>query len=139
MQFRIFGDPAPQGSKRVFNGRVVEAAGQRLKVWRKAIAEAVEEALPADHQLILGPVKVEVTFYLPRPASIKPSKRPLPIVPPDVDKLCRAALDGLGQGLNGKSGDGRLWADDSLVVELTAIKLYADDTEPGALITVTAL
>jgi Holliday junction resolvase RusA-like endonuclease len=89
--------------------------------------------------MILGPVRVEVNFYLPRPPSIKQSKRVFPIVPPDTDKLARACLDGLGQGINGKSGDGRLWADDSLVVELVANKFYADEREPGATITITAL
>ena len=53
--------------------------------------------------------------------------------------MSRAILDGLGQGLNGKSGDGRLWADDSLVVELVANKFYADYREPGADITITPL
>jgi Holliday junction resolvase RusA-like endonuclease len=60
-------------------------------------------------------------------------------VPPDTDKLARAVLDGLGQGINGKSGDGRLWADDSLVVELVANKFYADEREPGADVTITLL
>jgi Holliday junction resolvase RusA-like endonuclease len=87
----------------------------------------------------LGPVRVEVEFYLPRPPSIKQSKRALPIVPPDVDKLARGLLDGLGQGLDGKSGSGRLWADDSLVIELIARKFYADDREPGAIVTVSLL
>lgn len=136
MQFRIYGDPAPQGSKRVFNGRVVEAAGQKLKIWRKAIAQAVEDALPADHQLIVGSVMVKVIFYLPRPQSVTIKKRPEPIVPPDLDKILRGLLDGLGQGINGKSGDGRLWADDALVTEIVARKMYADYEEPGALVTV---
>ena len=139
MEFRIYGDPAPQGSKRVFNGRVVEAAGQKLKLWRKAIAQAVEDALPAEHQLIVGPVAVEVIFYLPRPQSVTPKKRPHPIVPPDADKLLRGLLDGLGQGINGKSGDGRLWADDALVVTIVASKMYADNHEPGAEVIVTPL
>lgn len=34
--------------------------------------------------------------------------------------------------MNGKSGDGLLWGDDSQVVELLARKFYADDREPGA-------
>jgi Holliday junction resolvase RusA-like endonuclease len=41
--------------------------------------------------------------------------------------------------MNGKSGDGRLWADDSLVVELVARKFYADEREPGADVTITLL
>ena len=82
---------------------------------------------------------MEIDFYLPRPASIKISKRAFPIVPPDIDKLCRSTLDGISQGLNGKVGDGLVWADDSLVVELIARKYYADDREPGADIKITAL
>jgi crossover junction endodeoxyribonuclease RusA len=117
-------------------GRVIEAS-KKLKPWREAIAKAVEDKLPADHQIILDPVSVEVNFYLPRPPSIKPTKRPAPIVPPDIDKLARGVLDGLGQGLNGKSGDGRLWADDSLVIELVARKFYADARKPGADIKIT--
>lgn len=80
----VYGEPAPQGSKRVFRGRLVEASAKKLTPWRKAIAEAVEEALPEDHNIILGPVRVEIDFYLPRPPSIKRSKREWPIVPPDV-------------------------------------------------------
>jgi Holliday junction resolvase RusA-like endonuclease len=80
-----------------------------------------------------------VDFFLPRPATVKLSKRALPIVPPDVDKLARALLDGLGQGLNGKVGDGVIYGDDSQVVELLARKFYADDRAPGADIRIWAL
>ena len=74
-------------------------------------------------------------FYLPRPSSVSVKRRPLPIVPPDVDKLARACLDGLGQGFDtGKVGDGILFGDDSQVTELVARKFYADDREPGAVI-----
>ena len=78
-------------------------------------------------------------FFLPRPATVKLSKRALPIVPPDVDKLARALLDGLGQGLNGKVGDGVIYGDDSQVVELLARKFYADDRAPGADIRISPL
>jgi hypothetical protein len=67
MEIRIYGDPAPQGSKRVFNGRIVEASGNKLKVWRKAIAAACQNQVTEEHSLLLGPVRVEVEFYLPRP------------------------------------------------------------------------
>ena len=123
----------------MFQGRIVEAAGQKLKVWRKAIAVACHQLLSEEHSLLLGPVRVEVDFYLPRPATVKFSKRPLPIVPPDVDKLARACLDGIGQGLNGKVGDGIIYGDDSQVVELVASKFYADDREPGAVIRIIPL
>jgi Holliday junction resolvase RusA-like endonuclease len=49
-----------------------------------------------------------------------------------VDKIARGCLDGLNQGPDGKANNGRLWADDSIVVELVAKKFYADDRAPGA-------
>lgn len=137
---QVFGEPAPQGSKRVYNGRIVEAGSKKLKPWRKAIADACFNLLTEEHSLITGPVKVEVDFYLPRPSSISQKKRALPIVPPDIDKLCRSLLDGLNQGADsGKVGDGIIYADDSQVVELIARKYYADDREPGATIRITPL
>ena len=92
---RIDGLPAPQGSKKVIHGRLIEASGQKLKIWRRAIADACQAN--AGNDLVLGPVGVEVEFYLPRPASVRQAKRPLPIVPPDLDKLLRGLLDGIGQ------------------------------------------
>jgi Holliday junction resolvase RusA-like endonuclease len=132
MEIRIYGDPAPQGSKRVFNGRIVEASGNKLKVWRKAIAAACQNIVTEEHSLLLGPVRVEVEFYLPRPASVTIKKRALPIVPPDLDKLLRGLLDGIGQSEV-------IWGDDSQVVQIDAVKLYADDTEPGATVTIYSL
>lgn len=132
MEIRIYGDPAPQGSKRVFNGRIVEASGNKLKVWRKAIAAACQNLVTEEHSLLLGPVRVEVEFYLPRPVSVTIKKRALPIVPPDLDKLLRGLLDGIGQSEV-------IWGDDSQVVQIDAVKLYADETEPGATVTIYAL
>lgn len=88
---------------------------------------------------MLGPVRVEIVFYLRRPPSVKVTKRAMPIVPPDIDKLVRGALDGVSQGLNGKVGDGILWGDDAQVIELIAHKYYADNRFPGADITITEL
>jgi len=132
MEIRIYGDPAPQGSKRVFNGRIVEASGNKLKVWRKAIAAACQNQVTEEHSLLLGPVRVEAEFYLPRPASVTIKKRALPIVPPDLDKLLRGLLDGIGQSEV-------IWGDDSQVVQIDAVKLYADETEPGATVTIYGL
>ena len=57
-----------------------------------------------------------------------------------VDKLARALLDGISQGHEtGKVGDGIIYGDDSQVIELIARKHYADDREPGADVTITAL
>lgn len=132
MEIRVSGLPKPQGSKRVFNGRVVEAAGNALKVWRKAIADACEDLVTEDHQLFTGPVVVEVDFYLPRPKTVKRKDRERPDVVPDVDKLLRGCLDGVGQS-------NVIWQDDSQVVEVTARKFYDDDNASGATIKITPL
>ena len=123
IKLRIYGLPAPQGSKKIIRGRLIEASGEKLRKWRKAIAEACQSLPKRD--LLLSPVGVEVEFYLPRPASVKQSKRPMPIVPPDLDKLVRGLLDGIGQSEV-------VWRDDSQVVEISAKKTYADGTDPGA-------
>ena len=130
IELRVFGLPAPQGSKKIIHGRLIEASGQKLKTWRKQIAEACQTKAGSD--LVLGPVGVEVDFYLPRPASVRQSKRPLPIVPPDLDKLLRGLLDGIGPS-------GVVWGDDSQVVRIYATKQYADDSDPGAVIRVVSL
>jgi crossover junction endodeoxyribonuclease RusA len=116
-------EPGPQGSKRhVGNGRLIEAS-KKVAPWRAAVAIAVQRAWLDYHGFIVfdGPVQVDITFWLPRPATVK---RELPTVPPDIDKLCRSTLDGLVQG-------GAL-KDDSLVVILRAKKRYADGRPIGA-------
>ena len=120
MQLRISGLPKPQGSKRVYNGRVVEAAGSALKAWRRAIAEECQAQVKEGHKLLLGPVAVNVVFYLPRPKTVSEQQRALPIVPPDLDKLARGLLDGIGQSEV-------VWGDDSQVIELKAVKVYGTD------------
>jgi Holliday junction resolvase RusA-like endonuclease len=120
VHLRIEGLPKPQGSKRVFNGRVVEAAGNALKAWRKAIADECQKQVNDSHKLIFGPVEVTCVFYLPRPKTVSEAERRLPIVPPDIDKLARGLLDGIGQS-------GVIWGDDSQVIELKAIKVYGTD------------
>ena len=81
--------------------------------------------------MLTGPVAVEATFYLPRPASVTEKQRPLPIVPPDIDKLARGLLDGIGQSEV-------IWGDDSQVVDLRVLKVYGYDFT-GADVKITAL
>jgi crossover junction endodeoxyribonuclease RusA len=128
----VFGDPAPQGSKKVVRGRLIEAS-KKLKPWRAAIEKACQPY--ANENIHLGPVRLEVDFFLPRPSTVKmtgKNGRALPIVPPDLDKLVRAVGDGIGQS-------GWIWGDDSQVVECVARKFYADDRASGATIRVIPL
>jgi Holliday junction resolvase RusA-like endonuclease len=119
----VFGRPTPQGSKQIFHGRLVEAQAANLKKWRKAIEDACQPY--ADQNINLGPVRLEVDFYLQRPKTVRQQDRALPIVPPDLDKLIRAVGDGIGQS-------GLIWGDDSQIVEIVARKFYADGRETGA-------
>ena len=134
ISFAVTGTPAPQGSKRhVGNGVMIESSAA-VKPWRAAVALAWRRE--HGHRCLLGPVEVEVTFYIRRPAghyradgTVKPSARPYPSVVPDLDKYVRATLDGL-------SKDTRAIADDARVVTLTARKRYCDGhaVQPGAII-----
>jgi Holliday junction resolvase RusA-like endonuclease len=130
IRFEVIGDPAPQGSKRIIHGRLIEASSDKLRRWRKAIEIACRNY--KNENILLGPVAVEVIFYLQRPASVSASKRPYPIVPPDLDKLARGLLDGIGQS-------GVIWGDDSQVIALTAYKRYADDRKSGAIVTISSV
>lgn len=126
----MFGDPAPQGSKRYLgNGRFVEASA-KIPAWRLAVTDAVAQAHEAsgDSSPFTGPISVVTTFYLRRPKSVK---REHPHVPPDVDKLERGIFDALTQA--------GAWQDDSLVVMSLSSKVYADDRAPGATVEITAM
>lgn len=136
VELRVFGTPAPQGSKRhVGGGRMVEAS-KKVTPWREAIVAECQRVGLSDLR-IDSPVTVSVTFFLQRPAGhsgargIKASAPLYPAKTPDLDKLVRSTLDGLTQAA--------LWMDDARVVILTAFKTYADHTGPGALIRVTEM
>ena len=134
----VTGTPAPQGSKRhVGGGRMVEMS-RNVKPWREAVKAA---ALESGCGLLYGPVRVDVTFYLKRPAghygtgrnagTLKGSAPRHPKVKPDIDKLARSTLDGL---------TGVLLADDAQVIQLAAAKKYAPAAQrPGAVIRITEL
>lgn len=66
----------------MFNGRLVEAQSANLKKWRKAIEEACQPY--SEENIHLGPVRLEVDFFLERPKTVKRSRRERPIVPPDL-------------------------------------------------------
>jgi Holliday junction resolvase RusA-like endonuclease len=118
VSFFIEGVPFPQGSKTVSQAKgrawLRDANAARLKPWRHVIATHADLGVTFD-----CPVIVTLSFVLPRP------QRPrwaVPAVKPDIDKLCRAILDGLQ--------DGGLLAEDSRVVTLTATKRYPNPGDP---------
>ena len=134
--FTVFGvDPAPQGSKKYVGTRrtaagnnipLIVESSPKLPAWRKAVSEAVKQAMIAsgDDSKFEGAVKVEAVFYLTRKRTVT---RLYPTVPPDVDKLTRSLLDSIGFG--------GVWGDDSQVVRLEVSKKYATG-ESGVAVTI---
>jgi Holliday junction resolvase RusA-like endonuclease len=136
---KVTGPPAPKGSMKCVakhapghHARLVEQLGPAIERWRDRLEPACA-ILRAD-QPLTGPLTVDVTVTLPRPASAPLAKRPWPAVRNgDIDKLARTILDALTAN--------KVIADDSLVVELTARKCYPDTPgcpdrldRPGAII-----
>lgn len=113
---------------------VMVESSKAVGPWREAVRGEVQRAAPVP---LPGPVHVEITFRLTRPAGhfgtgrnagqLKPTA---PLFPNskknDIDKLARSTLDGLTMG-------GAYW-DDGQVVELVARKVYGE--QAGACITV---
>lgn len=135
IEFVVWGDPTPQGSKNAFvnpkTGRavVVEAAGARLKTWRRLVTDAGRKAMNALNGVVEPeiPVKVTLEFYMPIPRTVKVgvwhAKKP------DLDKLIRAVLDACTEA--------GIWKDDSRVACLVVTKKYAE--YPGVSVTVESL
>jgi crossover junction endodeoxyribonuclease RusA len=127
----VYGDPAPQGSKR-FVGRaagkgIMIEASDKVRPWRqdvKAAAEAVLDSLGRPPPFT-GPLAVRMVFTFLRPMSVRRTKRPWPSVAPDLSKLCRSTEDALKQA--------GVIHDDALIVEYTRLaKVYAGE-DPDAL------
>jgi Holliday junction resolvase RusA-like endonuclease len=132
VHFRVFGSPAPQGSKKGFvNPRTMRAVivddnKAPLRSWRQDITRT---AIEARGQIqFTGPVLVEALFYLKRPAAhfgvhgLKPNAPSYVMTKPDLDKLLRGLLDAVTA-----SG---LWRDDSQVASFgNSRKVYGE--QPG--------
>ena len=140
IELTVLGVPAPQGSKSavVRGGRAVLIEGasttgrQKHQAWREAVAWQARTAVlkhgPVDDDV---PVRVSMTFWMPKPKS-RPKRARWADRKPDLDKLQRSTLDGLS--------DGGLVRHDSRVVEIVASKRYAVGSQPtGVVITVQVL
>jgi Holliday junction resolvase RusA-like endonuclease len=125
----IEGSPRPQGSKKAFaRGKsiVLVEANKELPAWREHMTRMLQLKQMEETQPFTTAVNVALTFWLPRPKSVK---RQYATGTYDIDKLTRAVLDSIT-----KAG---VWRDDSDVVDLTVRKTYADAHEPGVLISIT--
>jgi Holliday junction resolvase RusA-like endonuclease len=141
----IPGWPVPGGSKRAFALRrkdgslvtrpdgapvinVTDDAGERNRQWKQTVAFFAKKAYPWSP--LTEPLRVCFRFVMPRlkghfgsgrnAGVLKPGAPRCPTVKPDVSKLVRAAEDAC---------TGILWADDALIVEQYASKVYGE--KPG--------
>jgi Holliday junction resolvase RusA-like endonuclease len=127
---RVYGDPAPKGSKRI--GLV---AGRHIPVddakgyaaWNAALRDAANEWRLRRLPMLDGPLVVEAAFYLRRPGRTK--FEAVPAGKPDLDKLLRSTGDPFS---------GTVWADDARIVSFLRVgKVWADETNaPGVLVRV---
>lgn len=114
------------GRARVVPGGTNKAK-KALHAWRNHVERAATTQA-AVHGQLDGPLHVWIQFRLPRPRTVT---RAWPAVPPDLDKLARAAHDALTS-----SG---LIADDGRICRSSTEKVYADGEIPGALIVIKPL
>jgi crossover junction endodeoxyribonuclease RusA len=142
LEFRVYGTPGAQGSKRhVGGGRMIESS-KKVKPWRAAVETSAQQALAmTDTPPFDGPVAVHVRFIIGRPKSHYGTgtnatriKATAPVYATsracgDVEKLVRSTHDAITSA--------EVWTDDSLVARVTAEKVYGDT--PGAEIRIAAL
>jgi Holliday junction resolvase RusA-like endonuclease len=124
LEFRVIGVAQQMGSKRAFVPRgwtrpVITDTNRNLKSWQTLVAEQASYAiqrLPASERtLLLGPVRLTVAFYFPRPKSL-PRRVLAHTKAPDLDKAVRGASDALSR---------IVFHDDAQIVDLIAMKRYA--------------
>lgn len=128
MTFTVPGPPVPKARPRVVNGHAYTP--QRTTDYERTV-QWVYKAAARGAKPISTPCAVEMVFRFQIPASARRKTMPDKIKAgdpyphkADVDNLCKAVLDAL---------NGIAFADDALVVSLTARKEYG---EPGAEVTI---
>jgi crossover junction endodeoxyribonuclease RusA len=127
----VKGVPVAQGSTRAFvpkTGRmagrpIITTTAKGLAAWRTLVALRAQE-FRDDAFPLVGPVSLELRFFIPRPKSEPKSRATFPDRLPDCDKLVRAVFDAL---------EGVCYRRDSQVVHVDAWKFWADDphASPG--------
>lgn len=134
VMIQVRGVPAPQGSKTRNRYGAVYESSKAVGPWRDAVRTETQRAVPVP---LAGSLVARLAFVMPRPRGhygtgrnadrLRASAPAYPSALPDLDKLCRAVLDGLT--------DGGAWKDDGQVVTLHATKRYAlPGAVPGVLI-----
>lgn len=139
LEVRVIGRPAPQGSHDVGEHGYVMHSSKYLKAWRHAVNRDTRKAYVAagltgdDMPLIPYPESVVLWIeHVVLDEQCAAAGTVAPTGSPDVDKLTRATIDGLGEA--------RAFTNDSQVVLVTASKRRRNRGEDvGALIKIETL
>jgi len=130
------GQPRPRAVAFAGRARMYDDPKHPVHGWRDLVSLAAQDKRP--EQPIVGPIAVEMHFRMPRPAShytkkgiVKPNAAEWCETKPDCDNLAKAVLDVLTNS--------QFWRDDSQVVHVTVIKVYATDRPAGASIQIRAI
>lgn len=127
LSFRVYGLAQPKGSMRAIRVKgmkfpIVTDSNRNCRSWQQLVAEGANRAIgglnDADRGVLVAGVRLSLAFYLARPKALM--RRGVPVAhlkKPDLSKLIRAVEDAL---------TGVVYIDDSQVVELLAMKQYAD-------------
>lgn len=142
LEFRVHGIPGAQGSK-IRTQYGMRESSKKVKPWRQDVVAAALDAVrnSPEFEQIIGPARVRVTFYFPRPKGHFGTGRNIGVLKDwapvyvtshshgDGDKLLRSTFDALTTA--------GVWRDDSLAVKGIFEKVYAE--LPGAQISVSEL
>ena len=139
VHFHVPGVPVGKGRPRFTKaGHTYTPA--KTKAWEKTVAKAAWWAMHGriadEHQLLEGPLKVMLVFYIPIPRSWSKRRKKEAVgqphvFKPDLSNLVKAVEDGMA---------GIVFSDDSQVAVLSASKRYAlDDPWVGVGVTVEEL
>jgi crossover junction endodeoxyribonuclease RusA len=129
VEIRVYGSPAPQGSKRFLGlkggkGIMVESS-KAVKPWREAVKQAALEAMQSRSGAVQGALVVEMVFTVLKPKSAPKNRQTWPDRKPDLSKLIRSTEDALS--------DAGVWEDDARVVEYRMVSKVYPNEGPGAL------
>lgn len=152
MKLTVIGTPAPQGSKS-YKGRsktgkaIMVESSKKVGPWRETVVYAARDEIAnvGEWSVITDPILLKVTFSLRRPTShyrtgknahlLRDSAPTRPGKYPDLSKLIRSTEDALTTA--------GVYADDALIVDLNASKVFAGSPEgldvPGAVIEIWGL
>ncbi len=137
IRFFVDAEPIPQPRQRhaYRNGIVMNYVPKShpIHVFKQVVRIRAKEAY--NGQPLEGPIKLYILFLLTRPGRLVWKSKPMPRVwapgRPDTDNFIKGVQDAL---------NGAIWQDDSQIVHLEAMKMYAAaDEAPGVEIMVQEL